>query len=84
MSLQWFCSYCKHCYSKHLISQDADEIEYVQVYPEIVTVPDAEILKENLVESKHHRLTRSVRSGTMSRELKPNAAKRDKLTVSII
>ncbi|XP_057305578.1 phosphatidylinositol 3-kinase catalytic subunit type 3-like isoform X2 [Hydractinia symbiolongicarpus] len=63
--------------------KDADEIEYVQVYPEIVTVPDPEISLENLVESKHHRLTRSIRSGTMSRELKPNAAKRDLLTAII-
>jgi len=63
--------------------KDAGNIEYVQVYPAIVKVPDPEILLENLVESKHHRLTRSVRSGTMSRDIKPNAAKRDKL-MSII
>ena len=63
-------------------SKDADKIEYVKVYPEIVTVPDTEVLQENLVESKHHRLTRSVRSGTMSRDLKPNAAIRDQLNVS--
>ena len=62
--------------------KDADDIEYVQVYPEIVSVPDPEILKENLVESKHSRLTRSIRSGTMSRDLKPNASKRDRLMVS--
>ena len=55
-------------------SSDRDEV------PEIVTVPDEEILKENLVESKHHRLTRSLRSATMTRDLKPNAAKRDQLT----
>lgn len=61
--------------------QDADEIEYAQVYPEIVAVPDPEILKVNLVENKHHRLTRSMRSGTMTRELKPNAKKRDQLAV---
>ena len=59
--------------------KDADEIEYLQVYPEIVTVPDPEILLENLVEAKHMRLTRSIRSGTISRDLKPNAAKRDQL-----
>ncbi|XP_065671512.1 phosphatidylinositol 3-kinase catalytic subunit type 3 isoform X4 [Hydra vulgaris] len=63
-----------------MVNEDADEIEYVKVFPEIVTLPDHEILKENLVESKHHRLTRSIRSGTISRELKPNAAKRDHLT----
>lgn len=59
-------------------------IEYVKVYPEMVTVPDPEVLEENLVENKHHKLTRSVRSGTMSRDLKPNAAIRDQLNVSIM
>ena len=54
----------------------------MKVYPEIVTVPDPEVLQENLVESKHHRLTRSVRSGTISRDLKPNAITRDQLNVS--
>jgi phosphatidylinositol 3-kinase len=34
------------------------------------------------VESKHHRLVRSVRSGTVSHEMKPNAAVRDQLNVS--
>ena len=55
----------------------------MKVYPDIVKVPDPEILEENPVESKHHKLTRSVRSGTMSRDLKPNAAIRDQLNVSI-
>lgn len=59
--------------------KDADDIELLSVYPELVTVPDCELLQENLVESKHHRLTRSVRSGTISRDLKPNAEKRDLL-----
>lgn len=39
--------------------------------------------QENLVESKHHKLVRSVRSGTVSHEMKPNAAVRDQLNVSI-
>ena len=38
--------------------------------------------QENLVESKHHKLVRSVRSGTVSHEMKPNAAVRDQLNVS--
>ena len=63
-------------------NQDADLIEYVKVYPEIVNVPDPEVLEENPVENKHHKLTRSVRSGTMSRDLKPNASIRDQLNVS--
>ena len=52
------------------------------MYPEIVNVPDPEVLEENPVENKHHKLTRSVRSGTMSRDLKPNASIRDQLNVS--
>ncbi|MEQ2190614.1 hypothetical protein XENOCAPTIV_002214 [Xenoophorus captivus] len=35
--------------------------------------------KENLVESKHHRLARSLRSGPSDHDLKPNAATRDQL-----
>ena len=39
------------------------------------------VLKENLVEKKHHMLARSLRSGPADRELKPNAATRDLLQV---
>lgn len=39
-------------------------------------------LKENLVESKHHKLARSLRSGPSDHDLKPNAATRDQLNVS--
>ena len=38
--------------------------------------------QENLVESKHHKLARSLRSGPTDRDLKPNAATRDQLNVS--
>ena len=67
-----------------VLKQDADEIEYAQIYPEVVLVPDPEIMQENLVEKKHHQLTRSIRSGTMSKELKPNARKRDQLAVGYL
>lgn len=33
------------------------------------------------MESKHHKLVRSVRSGTISHDMKPNAAVRDQLNV---
>ena len=39
-------------------------------------------LQENLVESKHHKLARSLRSGPADRDLKPNATVRDTLNVS--
>lgn len=36
------------------------------------------------MELKHHKLVRSIRSGTVSRDLKPNAKTRDQLNVSAI
>ncbi|XP_052870088.1 phosphatidylinositol 3-kinase catalytic subunit type 3 [Anopheles cruzii] len=47
--------------------------------PKIVVVPDCEIDQENLVERKHHRLSRSARAGTSDRDVKPNAIVRDTL-----
>lgn len=47
--------------------------------PKLVTVPDSEILQENLVERKHHRLSRSARSGLSDRDAKPTANVRDLL-----
>ncbi len=50
----------------------------------IKLVPDGVgiLLQENLVESKHHKLARSLRSGPSDHDLKPNAATRDQLNVS--
>lgn len=45
----------------------------------MVRMPDPEINLENLQESKHHRLARSLRSGVTDRDLKPNSAIRDTL-----
>ncbi|KXJ06048.1 Phosphatidylinositol 3-kinase catalytic subunit type 3, partial [Exaiptasia diaphana] len=60
--------------------KDADDVDYVCTQPEIVKLSDPETLLENLVEIKHHKLVRSIRSGTVSRDLKPNAKIRDQLT----
>jgi len=38
-------------------------------------------MQENIVEYKHHKLARSLRSGPTDRDLKPNAATRDQLNV---
>ena len=46
---------------------------------DVLVVPDPEILQENLAESKHHKLSRSVRSGVCNRDLKPNPQTRDLL-----
>lgn len=37
------------------------------------------VSQENLAESKHHRLARSLRSGVSGRDAKPTAAERDQL-----
>ncbi|MBZ3886102.1 Phosphatidylinositol 3-kinase catalytic subunit type 3 [Sciurus carolinensis] len=50
-----------------------DDKEYGIVYYE----------KENLVESKHHKLARSLRSGPSDHDLKPNAAMRDQLNIIV-
>nr|XP_006823983.1 PREDICTED: phosphatidylinositol 3-kinase catalytic subunit type 3-like [Saccoglossus kowalevskii] len=63
--------------------KDADEVVEVKPYAEIVLVPDPEIMMENLVENKHHKLARSLRSGVSDRDLKPNAATRDQLNVIV-
>lgn len=59
--------------------EDGDEIYQFRAQAEIVTVPDYEILQENLVESKQHRLSRSLRWGVRGREAKPSASERDAL-----
>ncbi|XP_045514091.1 phosphatidylinositol 3-kinase catalytic subunit type 3 isoform X2 [Pieris brassicae] len=59
--------------------QDGDEMYQFRAQAEIVTVPDYEILQENLVESKQHRLARSVRGVAPARDAKPSAAERDRL-----
>lgn len=57
--------------------QNGEEIVSVRSQADLVTVPDQEILKENLVESKHHKLARSLRSGHCDKDAKPNATMRD-------
>ena len=59
--------------------RNGDEICSFRPNPTIVRCPDPEIGLENLIEAKHHILTRSQRSGLSDRELKPNALARDQL-----
>ncbi|XP_018917023.1 phosphatidylinositol 3-kinase catalytic subunit type 3 [Bemisia tabaci] len=59
--------------------QDGDELYQFRVQADLVTVPDPEVLQENLVENKHHKLARSVRSGISDKDAKPNATVRDLL-----
>ncbi|KAL7979877.1 hypothetical protein Chor_008082 [Crotalus horridus] len=62
-----------------MINEDGDEASPIYTSSEIVKVPDPQMSMENLVESKHHKLARSLRSGPSDHDLKPNAATRDQL-----
>jgi phosphatidylinositol 3-kinase len=66
-------------YSVYYFEKDADIVRNFPMHGEIIHVPDPEMQLENLVESKHHKLARSLRSGPTDRDLKPNAATRDQL-----
>lgn len=48
---------------------------------DIIVVPDPELIFENLVEDKHHKLYRSDRTGLTDRDNKPNAQVRNQLTL---
>ncbi|XP_059845497.1 phosphatidylinositol 3-kinase catalytic subunit type 3 [Hemitrygon akajei] len=61
--------------------KDGDESSTNLTSSEIVKVPDPQMSMENLVESKHHKLARSLRSGPSDHDLKPNAATRDQLNI---
>uniref|UniRef100_A0A182JA89 Phosphatidylinositol 3-kinase catalytic subunit type 3 n=1 Tax=Anopheles atroparvus TaxID=41427 RepID=A0A182JA89_ANOAO len=66
-------------YSVIHLEKNANSVLTYMPKPKIVVVPDCEINQENLVERKHHRLSRSARSGTSDRDVKPNAVVRDTL-----
>ncbi|XP_006835201.1 PREDICTED: phosphatidylinositol 3-kinase catalytic subunit type 3-like [Chrysochloris asiatica] len=63
--------------------KDGDESSPILTSFEIVKVPDPHMSMENLVESKHHKLARSLRSGPSDHDLKPNAATRDQLNIIV-
>uniref|UniRef100_A0A8V0YB66 Phosphatidylinositol 3-kinase catalytic subunit type 3 n=1 Tax=Gallus gallus TaxID=9031 RepID=A0A8V0YB66_CHICK len=63
--------------------KDGDESSPVLTSSEIVKIPDPQMSMENLVESKHHKLARSLRSGPSDHDLKPNAATRDQLNIIV-
>uniref|UniRef100_A0A6I8RJX3 Phosphatidylinositol 3-kinase catalytic subunit type 3 n=1 Tax=Xenopus tropicalis TaxID=8364 RepID=A0A6I8RJX3_XENTR len=66
-----------------MINEDGDESTPISSSSEIVRVPDPQMSMENLVESKHHKLARSLRSGPSDHDLKPNAATRDQLNIIV-
>lgn len=63
--------------------EEGDDLIPFRVQADIVTVPDSEIGLENLVEKKHHILSRSLRSGMSDKDAKPNAAVRDTLNTIV-
>uniref|UniRef100_A0A8C2EPC0 Phosphatidylinositol 3-kinase catalytic subunit type 3 n=1 Tax=Cyprinus carpio TaxID=7962 RepID=A0A8C2EPC0_CYPCA len=70
-------------YSIVYYEKDADESSPSPTSSDIVKVPDPQMCMENLVESKHHKLARSLRSGPSDHDLKPNAATRDQLNIIV-
>lgn len=63
--------------------RDGDEVYQFRAHADILTMPDPEILQENLVEKKHHKLARSLRSGISDKDAKPNSTVRDTLNTII-
>uniref|UniRef100_A0A3Q0SQN3 Phosphatidylinositol 3-kinase catalytic subunit type 3 n=1 Tax=Amphilophus citrinellus TaxID=61819 RepID=A0A3Q0SQN3_AMPCI len=70
-------------YSIVYYEKDGDDASSVLTSCDIVKVPDPQMGMENLVESKHHKLARSLRSGPSDHDLKPNAATRDQLNIIV-
>ncbi|KAL3866076.1 hypothetical protein ACJMK2_043415 [Sinanodonta woodiana] len=70
-------------YAVVYFEKDADTPYQFLTHADIVTVPDPEIHLENLVENKHHKLARSLRSGPTDRDMKPDAKTRDFLNVIV-
>ncbi|XP_044761219.1 phosphatidylinositol 3-kinase catalytic subunit type 3 [Coccinella septempunctata] len=65
-----------HSHNIIYFEQNGEEV-YAKEKNDIITVPDPEIGKENLVENMYHKITRSMRSGYSDRDAKPNAYTRD-------
>ncbi|KAI8788980.1 phosphatidylinositol 3-kinase catalytic subunit type 3 [Biomphalaria glabrata] len=59
--------------------KEGDKAYEFRTQAEICTIHDPELLMENIVESKHHKLARSLRSGQGDKDLKPDATTRDLL-----
>ena len=56
-----------------------DDVAAKLAQSEFEVLHDDEMALDNLVEGKHHKLARSVRSGLTDRDLKPDAGTRDQL-----
>uniref|UniRef100_A0A0B7AR12 Phosphatidylinositol 3-kinase catalytic subunit type 3 n=1 Tax=Arion vulgaris TaxID=1028688 RepID=A0A0B7AR12_9EUPU len=63
--------------------KEGDKAYEYQTQRETVIVNDPEITLENIVESKHHKLARSLRSGPSDKDLKPDSSTRDLLNTIV-
>ncbi|XP_065221204.1 phosphatidylinositol 3-kinase catalytic subunit type 3-like isoform X2 [Planococcus citri] len=71
--------------SYHIVyyEEEGDDVIPCRTQADIVTIPDTEISLDNLVENKHHKLARSLRSGISDKDAKPNATVRDQLNTIV-
>ena len=51
---------------------------------DLIMINDPELMLDNIIENKHHRLSRSARSCISDKDLKPNAAVRDQLNAIVL
>ena len=57
--------------------KEAEEACQLSFDSDLIVVPDPEMFLENLVETKHHLLSRNIRTGIHDKDLKPNPQARD-------
>lgn len=57
--------------------KEAEESCQLSFDSDLIVVPDPEMFLENLVEMKHHLLSRNIRTGIHDKDLKPNPQIRD-------
>lgn len=70
-------------YSLVYFEKDGDKAYEFRIQKELVTINDPEMLMENNVDAKHHKLARSLRSGPSDKDLKPDAHTRDILNTIV-
>lgn len=67
-------------YSLVYYEKEAEEACQLSFDSDLIVVPDPEMFLENLVETKHHSLSRNIRTGIHDKDLKPNPQTRDILS----
>lgn len=62
---------------------DQRNLQLVSQTHDLYVINDPELGLDNIIESKHHRLSRSARSNISDKDLKPNASVRDQLNAIV-